>query len=337
MKPVFSFALYAILSALPSLPVLGDDDSMEKPVAIVIHGGAGTIDRQKLDPETEAACREKLEEAVTAGHRILKYGGTSLEAVAAAIRVMEDSELFNAGRGAVLNHKGDAELDASIMVGSDLSAGAVAAVRHIQNPIQLAARVMMESPHVMLIGEGAEEFAVNQGFELIDNNYFKTGRREEQLKRLQMDDRIGLSEDEESKFGTVGAVALDGSGVIAAGTSTGGMTNKRFGRVGDSPIIGAGTYADDSCGISATGHGEFFIRAAVAHDICARARYLNQTLAQAADEVVNDKLVKMGADGGVVGLDSDGRISMPFNSAGMYRASIDSSCELYVGIFRAPD
>ena len=305
---------------------------VNNPVAIVIHGGAGTIRREKLNPETEAAYRSSLTAAVTAGHEVLEAGGSSREAVIAAILVMEDSELFNAGYGAVLNHEGDAELDASIMVGGDLSAGAVAGVRHIRNPILLADRVMTHSRHVMLIGSGAEEFAMEQGFEKVSNDYFKTERRLEQLQRLQQRDQVSLSEADD-KFGTVGAVALDQKGVIAAGTSTGGMTNKRYGRVGDSPIIGAGTYADSHCGVSATGHGEYFIRAAVAHDICARVRYQGVSLAEAGEAVINGKLVEMGADGGVVGLDAAGNIVMPFNTTGMYRASIDRAGILMTGVF----
>lgn len=306
------------------------------PIAIVIHGGAGTISREKLTPEMESDYRRTLEAAVRAGHEILQQGGTSRTAVIAAITLLEDSPLFNAGRGAVLNHLGDVELDASIMDGADLNAGAVAGVRHIKNPITLAARVIDDSPHVMLIGDGAEEFAETQGFDLVENSYFKTERRIEQLKQAQ--DRITLSEDPSDEItkpiGTVGAVALDQHGRITAGTSTGGMTNKRFGRVGDSPIIGAGTYADDQCGVSATGHGEYFIRAAVAHDICARVRYQKVTLEQAADTVVMDRLAAMGADGGIVALDNKGNVTMPFNSVGMYRASINPDGEIFIGIFR---
>ena len=331
--PITSVALFCCICLFSSAAVSGDA-VMSRPIAIVIHGGAGTIHRANLDEETEAAYRAILEEAVTAGHAILKTGGSSSDAVLEAIQIMEDSELFNAGRGAVLNHKGDAELDASIMIGSDRSAGAVAALRRIKNPIRLAAKVLTESPHVMLMGDGAEEFAVNHGFELVDNDYFITERRKMQLRNLQIKDEIRLSEDNDEKFGTVGAVAIDRDGVITAGTSTGGMTNKRFGRIGDSPIIGAGTYADDRCGISATGHGEYFIRAAVAHDICARARYLKVSLYLAAYEVVKTKLVEMGGDGGVIGIDHQADVVMQFNSKGMYRASINRKGELFVGIFR---
>jgi beta-aspartyl-peptidase (threonine type) len=227
------------------------------------------------------------------------------------------------------------------MDGHDRSAGAVAGIAHIRNPILLAEKVLTDSPHVMLIGAGAEEFAQGQGFELVDNAYFQTERRRKQLKRLQAQGgQISLSEDTSDDFepdkqlGTVGAVAIDRKGNIAAGTSTGGMTNKRFGRIGDSPIIGAGTYADENCGISATGHGEYFIRAAVAHDICARVRYQGVSLSEAANTVVNEVLVNMGADGGVIAIDKDAEITTPFNSVGMYRAMIDRNGVLSVGIFR---
>lgn len=327
-------ALFCCL--LFSSALFGDSQPMTNPIAIVIHGGAGTIHKDNFTAEKEAAYRGKLQEAVQAGYAILNAGGSSEAAVIAAIVVMEDSELFNAGHGAVLNHEGEVELDASIMVGSDLSAGAIAGVQHIRNPILLAAEVLNHSPHVMLVGEGAEQFAQERGFELIDNTYFRTQRRKDQLQRVK--DRISLSEDmtfeNDKQLGTVGAVAVDQMGVISAGTSTGGMTNKRFGRIGDSPIIGAGTYADDNCGISATGHGEYFIRAVVAHDICARVRYQSVTLREAADEVVNQKLVGMGADGGVIGLDREANVTTPFNSLGMYRAFIDKSGKMSIDIFR---
>ena len=345
--PVAVSLLLTLLALLPADDLFGQElpmsDSRDlSPVAIVIHGGAGTIRREKMSAEMEARYRETLQLAVTAGYDLLQAGGTSRDAVKAAIVILEDSELFNAGHGAVLNHVGDVELDASIMEGHTLNAGAVASLRHTRNPILLADRVLTDSPHVMLIGEGAEEFARHQGFEAVDNSYFKTERRIEQLKKAK--DRITLSEDIsddiqkpddfEKPIGTVGAVALDRHGHITAGTSTGGMTNKRFGRVGDSPIIGAGTYADDQCGVSATGHGEYFIRAAVAHDICARVRYQGVSLLQAADEVVMHKLVDMQADGGVIALDRNGDVTTPFNSVGMYRASIDREGKLSVGIFR---
>ena len=309
------------------------------PIAIVIHGGAGTIAREKLTDEVEVAYRQKLEEAARAGYEVLtgsskEKGSSSIDAVIAAIVVMEDSELFNAGKGSVLTHAATVEMDASIMEGESLNAGAIAGVRHIRNPIRLARDVMSRSDHVMLIGEGAESFALEHGYELIDNSYFQTPRRMRQLQRIQ-DTTTGTALSEDNSLGTVGAVAIDDNGNITAATSTGGMTNKRFGRVGDSPIIGAGTYADNSaCGVSASGHGEYFIRAVVAHDICARVMYKGIALQQAADEVVLDKLKNMHAEGGVIGIDPQANVVFSFNSTGMYRAAIDKDGELEVLIFK---
>ena len=292
-------------------------------LSIVIHGGAGTILKKNLSDKKEAEIRAKLTEALNAGYAVLKNGGESTDAVIAAINVMENSPLFNSGKGAVYNKVGKHELDASIMRGSDLQAGAVAGVKQVKNPINAAFEVLKNSPHVMLSGDGADEFAKQQNLELVDNSYFDTDYRYQQWQAINHKKDVSLSEDllkTDSKFGTVGAVAIDHNGTIAAGTSTGGMTNKAFGRIGDSPIIGAGTYADNrSCGISATGHGEFFIRYAVAHDICARVLYKNISLNQAADEVINDELIKAGGDGGIIGLDKNGNIVMTFNTAGMYR------------------
>lgn len=312
------------------------------PVAIVIHGGAGVILKEKMSAKVEAAYRQKLEETVTAGYEILTRGGSSVDAVVKAISIMEDSELFNAGKGAVFTHEGTVELDASIMRGFDLEAGAVTGIKRVKNPIELAYKVLTASPHVMLMGAGAEIFAKENGYQLVDNRYFYTERRKRQLQKLLDHDKVSvLSEDESdefeidnNKYGTVGAVAIDRQGNITAGTSTGGMTNKRFGRIGDTPVIGAGTYADNkSCGISATGHGEFFIRAAVAHDICARVLYKKISLAAAADEVVQKKLVSMGGDGGVIGVDPKANVIFSFNTPGMYRASIDKTGKLTVAIF----
>lgn len=317
-----------------------------EPIAIAIHGGAGTIVREKMNHEVEADYRQKLEESVRAGHEILKSGGNSLDAVVAAVEVMEDSDLFNAGKGSVLTHDGEVEMDASIMEGKMQEAGAIAGVRHIKNPIRLANEILKHSPHVMLFGEGAEEFAAMRDFELTDNSYFHTSRRRKQLERVQGDSNAAaLSEDssdgfdaDDKKLGTVGAVAIDNQGNIAAATSTGGMTNKRFGRVGDSPIIGAGTYADNTaCGISATGYGEYFIRAVVAHDICARILYKGIDLQRAADEVVMEKLKDMRADGGIVGIDPAANIVFSFNCEGMYRAAIHRNGELEVRIYRDVD
>ena len=330
------FARTALLWTL-ALPTIGSAG----PTAIVIHGGAGTIQRANMSAEVEAQYRQTLTTAVSAGHQVLVRGGKSQDAVIAAILVMEDSPLFNAARGAVLTNQGEAELDASIMLGENLNAGAVTGVKRVRNPILLAERVMLASPHVMLMGAGAEAFAKTQQLALVDNAYFHTERRRRQLQQaIAKENSVAITEPssdlyERRKYSTVGAVALDQQGNLAAGTSTGGMTNKRFGRIGDSPIIGAGTYADNNaCGISATGHGEYFIRAAVAYDICARVKYQGVNLRTAANAVVHKTLVKMGGDGGVIGLDPNGEVVYAFNTTGMYRASIDTSGKLDVGIFR---
>jgi len=322
-------------------------ESQESPIAIVIHGGAGTIQRELMSYEMESRYREVLANAIESGYQILKNDGSSTEAVIATISILEDSPLFNAGHGAVFNHDGNIELDASIMQGGDLNAGAVAAVSRVKNPITLALAVLEHSPHVMLVGEGAEMFAQQQGIGLVSNQYFKTERRRLQLEEILAKEKgVSLSKTppnallaayrfDEKKLGTVGAVAIDKNGDIAAGTSTGGMTNKRFGRVGDVPVIGAGTYADNnSCGISATGHGEYFIRAAVAHDVCARMEYKGVSLQQAQDEVVQGKLVKMNGSGGVIGVDKDANIAFSFNSLGMYRASINKDGVRQIKIFK---
>jgi beta-aspartyl-peptidase (threonine type) len=309
-------------------------------VAIVIHGGAGTIRRGDLTPELEAAYRSALDQALSAGHVVLRNGGSSLDAVVAAVRVMEDSPLFNAGKGAVFTSEGTNELDAAIMDGKNLMAGAVAGVKRVRSPITLARAVMEESPHVMMAGDGADAFAIEQGLELVDPSYFYTERRWEALQRAKAAETgpevTALSRDpDDRKFGTVGAVALDSEGNLAAATSTGGMTNKKFGRIGDAPIIGAGTYANNqSCAVSATGHGEFFIRAAVAYDICARVKYRGISLQEAADEVVMKELVEMGGEGGIIALDREGNIAMPFNSEGMYRGSIDKAGTMTIQIYR---
>ena len=301
--------------------------SAESNVAIVIHGGAGTITRASMTDEKETAIRATLEASLNAGHKALLAGATSTDAVAAAINVMEDSPLFNAGKGAVFNAAGKNEMDASIMEGAGLNAGAVASVSHIKNPIDLALKVMTNSDHVMLMGEGAEQFARQQGFEMMDPAYFHTDFRWQQLQGIKAKEsahEAQSSDDEKDQwFSTVGAVALDQHGNLAAGTSTGGTANKRWGRVGDSPIIGAGTYANnESCAVSATGHGEFFIRYVVAYNICNRVE-LGTSLVEAADTVVNDILVKAKGEGGVIAMDAAGNITTPFNSEGMYRASID--------------
>ncbi|PIE39553.1 MAG: beta-aspartyl-peptidase [Gammaproteobacteria bacterium] len=317
------------------------------PLALAIHGGAGTILKSNISPELEQQYHAKLTEALQAGHKKLQAGDSALSAVQAAIVVMEDSPLFNAGKGAVFTHAGRNEMDASIMRGSDLNAGAVAGVSTIRNPILAAAAVLEKSNHVMLSGAGAEAFASAEGLEMVDPKYFYTERRWQQLQKVlkEKPDASVLSEDksdpstaafpDDKKFGTVGAVALDKFGNLAAGTSTGGMTNKKYGRIGDSPIIGAGTYADNrACAISATGHGEYFIRAAVAHDICARVLYQDLTLQAAADAVIQDKLVKMGGDGGIIGLSPSGEVVFSFNSKGMYRGAINTKGEIMTAIYK---
>ncbi|WP_242593801.1 isoaspartyl peptidase/L-asparaginase family protein [Corallococcus exiguus] len=395
---------------------------------LVIHGGAGVISRENLTLEREAAMRAALTQALLAGHAVLAKGGRSMDAVTAAIRVMEDSPYFNAGKGAVFNHDGVNELDAAVMDGKTRMAGSVAGVHHIQNPIDLARLVMEKSPHVMMVGDGAEAFAQSQGMPLVDAKYFFTEERWQGLQRALEQERAkgappaeqgqpstqGLTPAQpgppttpaqpstqglppasapqpgqpatpaqpgppatpvqqsgpaqpptqgatpaqpvtpaqpqpgssltpgvdpitgDHKFGTVGAVALDMDGNLAAGTSTGGMTNKRFGRVGDAPIIGAGTYADERCAVSATGHGEFFIRYTVARDICARVEYQDLPLPEAANYVVNDVLVKAGGEGGVIAMDRQGHVAMPFNSSGMYRGYIGEDGTPTVAIFQQP-
>ena len=294
-----------------------------------------------MTPAREAAYRAELEEAVRAGHRVLLGGGASMDAVVAAVRVMEDSPLFNAGKGAVYTADERHELDAAVMDGRTRAAGAVAAVARVRNPIDLARFVMERSPHVLLAGEGAERFAHEHGVKLVDNAYFDTPERLEQLRRAQERERRTQSGDtvappsEWEKHGTVGAVAVDRSGDLAAATSTGGMTNKRFGRIGDTPCLGAGTYADnDTCAVSATGHGEYLMRLVIGHQIAAMMRYAGTTLRAAAEEVVMRQLTDLGGTGGVIAIDQAGNIAMPFNTPGMYRASIDAAGQLHVAIFR---
>jgi len=300
--------------------------------AIAVHGGAGTLAPADLTPENERAYRAGLERALRAGFAVLDAGGPSLDAVVAAVQVLEEDPLFNAGRGAVVAASGQHELDASVMDGRDLRAGAVTGVRHVRSPIALARLVMERSPHVMLAGAGAEEFALEQGLTPVPNTHFATERRRRELERFLQGE---LEAGRESLMGTVGAVARDMSGSLAAATSTGGMTGKKWGRVGDSPIIGAGTYAaNDCCAVSATGHGEFFIRAAVAHEIASLMRYKGLGVIEAAEDVVMRQLVKLGGSGGVIAVGRDGRIAMPFNSEGMLRGAMDSSGRLVTGLLR---
>ena len=302
---------------------------------LAIHGGAGTLPRAEMGGEIERKYRSGLAEALDAGYAVLQRGGTSLDAVTRSVTVLEDNPLFNAGLGAVFTYDGGNELDAAIMDGRSLKAGAVCGVTHIRNPIELARTVMEHSEYVMLSGVGAEEFALSRGFTLVPRSYFYTPERWRQLERIRGGD-AGLSALTISHVGTVGAVALDGDGRLAAATSTGGMTGKRYNRIGDSPIIGAGTYADDrSCAVSATGHGEVFIRAAVAHDICSRMRFGGRTLSTAVREVVLEELPALQGEGGVIAIDRHGEIAMEFNSEGMFRASKKSGEEAQIAIYRS--
>ena len=336
---LFSFLLlpFAALGAEAAPP--------DHPIAIVIHGGAGTISRKDMSPELETQYRAVLKQALDAGYAVLRQGGASLDAVQAAIRVMEDSPLFNAGKGAVFAHNGKNELDAAIMDGATLKAGAVAGVEHIRNPIDLARLVMDKTPHVLLIGEGAEEFARAQGMGMMPAGYFFTQRRWDELqKALKQEQKPGDPQASAEQypgttargFGTVGAVALDRAGHLAAGTSTGGLTNKYYGRVGDSPIVGAGTFADDrSCGVSGTGTGEYFIRLSVGRSIADLMRYKGLSLGQAADQVVMHDLTDLGGrdTGGAIAMDRDGHIAMPFNTEGMYRGYIDTTGNQVIHIY----
>ena len=308
-------------------------DAAQPKTALVIHGGAGYVARASLSAEDEAAARADLERALEAGHSILAAGGTALDAVQAAVVVLEESPRFNAGKGAVFNAQGGHELDASIMEGHTRRAGAVAGVTTVRSPITLARTVMEHSPHVMLAGDGAEAFADSRPeIERVPNDWFDTDRRRRALEQAQRQAAVGEA-PQGQYFGTVGAVALDRHGHIAAATSTGGMTNKKWGRIGDSPVIGAGTWADARCGVSGTGWGEFYIRNAVAHDICARVAYRGDALVDAAEEVVNRVVTAAGGDGGAIALDVDGNIAMPFNSGTMYRAWIRPDGSRGVAIF----
>lgn len=371
MKRILSFVLLASFAVLPSFSFAQKASAVEikqlrgpqnPNLGFVIHGGAGVIKRGSLSPELEKEYRAKLEEALLAGYKALQDGRPSLDAVEIAIRILEDSPLFNAGKGAVFTNEGKNELDASIMDGKTLAAGAVARLRHVKNPITLARAVMEKSEHVMMVGDGAEKFAKEQKIELVDEKYFWTQPRWDALQKILKEEKE-KSEKEKvksqnlktapqnsgsavrspqsavelpyNKFGTVGAVALDKNGDLAAGTSTGGMTNKRYGRVGDAPIIGAGTYADNkTCAVSATGWGEYFIRLGVARDISAIMEYQAQPVQAAADRVIKQKLQKLGGDGGIIALDKFGNIGISFNSEGMYRAYINIEGKPVVEIYK---
>lgn len=310
---------------------------------LVIHGGAGTIVKDDMTPELEKAYMEGLRDALTAGFAVLEEGGTAVNAVKAALVVLEDHILFNAGRGAVFTKKGVQEMDAAIMDGSSLAAGAVAGIRNVRNPIELAAEVMRNSNHVFLSGKGANDFAIKQGIKLEPDEYFFSQFRYDQWKAIRDSDRYSLDHTHlhleelmrDKKFGTVGAVACDAQGHLAAATSTGGMTNKKYGRIGDSPLIGIGTYANDAtCAISCTGHGEMFIRAVASYDVSCLMEYRQLSLQEAMDVVVNKKLKSLHGEGGMIGVDGKGQHAMVFNSAGMYRAFKNSKGETDVLIYR---
>ncbi|MEO7673040.1 MAG: isoaspartyl peptidase/L-asparaginase [Pyrinomonadaceae bacterium] len=371
MRKILSFLILFSFASIPaaalaqkgSMPEIKQLQGPQNPrLGFVIHGGAGVITKGSLTPEREKEYRVKLEEALMAGYKALQEGRPGLDAVEIAIRILEDSPLFNAGKGAVFTNDGKNELDASIMDGKTLAAGAVAGLRHVKNPITLARAVMEKSEHVMMVGEGAEKFAKAQKIEIVDEKYFWTQPRWDALQKILKEekeksekekvksqnmtatpentansglrDRRLSSEQPYNKFGTVGAVALDKNGNLSAGTSTGGITNKKYGRVGDAPIIGAGTYANNnSCAVSATGWGEYFIRLGVARDISAIMEYQAQTVQTAADRVIKQKLQKLGGDGGIIAIDKFGNIGISFNSEGMYRAYIDSAGKPVVEIY----
>jgi beta-aspartyl-peptidase (threonine type) len=339
--------LLFLLLSISCYQVFSQDNKQIPKYVMVIHGGAGTILKSQMTPEKEKAYKAALTLALETGYRRIKAGESSINAVEAAVRIMEDSPLFNAGKGAVFTNEGKNELDAAIMDGNTLMAGSVAGVTTIRNPVSAARAVMEKSEHVMMVGRGAEKFAAQAGLEIVDPIYFWTKERWEGLQKAKRQDSIKAkegvgdkkslklgTENRDNKFGTVGAVALDKQGHLAAATSTGGMTNKKYGRVGDAPLIGIGTYANKLVGISCTGWGEFFIRNVVAHDVAALMEYKNQTVEEAASEVVMKKVPALGGDGGLIALDKDGNVSMPFNTAGMYRGTVTSDGKIEVFIYK---
>jgi beta-aspartyl-peptidase (threonine type) len=328
MLPISAVAASAASSDAPTT-------GATSPTALVIHGGAGTMSRKELTPEREKEIRAGLNKALDAGNAVLKSGGSARDAVTAVVVVLEDDPHFNAGKGAVFNHDGINELDASIMDGATLEAGAVAGVHRVKNAILLARAVMEHSPHVMLIGDSAEAFGKTvPGIVFVDPSYYFTPERWKQLQDAKAEEDAGAVKPPSMHFGTVGAVALDSHGHLAAATSTGGMTNKKWGRVGDSPIIGAGTYAIADCAVSGTGWGEFFIRLNVASDICARVAYRGDTLAKAADDVIMKRVPELGGDGGAIAMDAHGDIAMPFNTEGMYRGWVNTDGTRGVAIYK---
>lgn len=326
------------------LPVLVHAQQQIKKYVLVIHGGAGTIEPSRMTPKLEQAYKAKLKEALTVGYEIIQKDGSALDAVEKTIQVLEDSPLFNAGKGAVFTHEGKNELDAAIMDGESLRAGAVAGVKIVRNPISAARAVMEKSEHVLLARDGAEDFARQVGLTMVDPSYFYTKERWDGLQKALQQEAVQKKANEtavklggghhDDKFGTVGCVALDNQGNLAAGTSTGGMTNKKFGRIGDSPIIGAGTYANNaSVAVSCTGWGEFYIRNVVAYDVAALMDYRGLTVEEAAETALA-KVAKSGGNGGLIALDKEGNLAMPFNTSGMYRGAISAEGELEVAIFK---
>jgi len=350
MNNIYSLLIFLTLAFVSCQPKESQKDSIDTsqntevsdsvstepgPITIVIHGGAGNIKKESMTPEREAAYTTKLEEALNQGYWVLEKGGSSLDAVTATIQVLEESPLFNAGKGSVFTNEGKNELDAAIMDGATGNAGAVAGVSKIKSPILAARTVMEKSEHVMMARDGAEKFAEEEGLEMVDPTYFYDENRFQQLEKIRENETAYMQEYPDYKYGTVGCIALDKEGNIAAGTSTGGMTNKKFGRIGDSPIIGAGTYADNNtCGVSGTGHGEYFIKNVVAYDIAALMKYKGMSLKDAANHVVMEKLVEKEASGGVVALDKHGNIAMPFNTSGMFRGYINKKDDPKVFMFK---
>jgi beta-aspartyl-peptidase (threonine type) len=342
MKTLFLVCGLLASTALADAQERGKIDNPSNPMnqkkfALVVHGGAGTIERDKMTADKEREYRSGLEKALRAGYDVLNTGGWSLDATEAAVRVLEDDPHFNAGKGAVFTSAGTNELDAAIMDGKTLKAGTVAVLRHIKNPVELARLVMERSPHVMLSGEGAEKFATENGVRLVDQKYFFTQERWDALQKMKAAEKNRHAKmiiTDQDRHGTVGAVALDQNGNLAAATSTGGTTNKRPGRVGDSPIIGGGTYANNTtCAVSATGDGEYFIRATVAHDVSALMEYRGMKLQDAA-QIVLDKVVKLGGTGGLIAVDREGNIALPFNTSGMYRGQVDPSGQFVIEIYK---
>jgi beta-aspartyl-peptidase (threonine type) len=341
MKKIF---LLALMTTGVSFNADAQSKDTSAKFTLVIHGGAGTILKSNMSPEKEKAYRDKLTEALNKGYEILSKGGTSLDAVEAVVRILEDSPLFNAGKGAVFTNEGKNEMDASIMDGKTIKAGAVGGVTTIKNPITAARAVMEKSPHVMLMGKGAEKFAKEKGLEIVDTSYFFDQYRWDQLQKIKNQEKIKLDHSDtagflpdtgEKKFGTVGAVAVDKHGNLAAATSTGGMTNKRFGRIGDTPVIGAGNYANNkTCAVSGTGHGEYFIRNVVAYDVSALMEYKGMPLKEAAEYVVMKKLKEMGGEGGIIAVDAKGNFAMPFNTPGMYRGFVKEGGKPEVFIYK---